>query len=96
MLLRAARDYTPQLHVPVRCRACQLQLCKSRTEKPHAGLKETGRDLTTDTAQYACDSCGAVMEWSGNPARPGWAHRRESAARETDQREAAGAPAGPA
>lgn len=80
MLLRAARDYTPPPHVPVRCRACQLQLCKSRMEKPHTGLKETGRDPEADTAQYACDDCGAVLVWCGNPARPGWSHRRESSA----------------
>ena len=87
MLLRAARDYTPSPHIPVRCRACQLQLCKSRMEKPHTGLKETGRDETRDTAQYACDSCGAVMEWSGNPSRPGWAHLREPNTRDSGTRE---------
>lgn len=77
MLLRAARDFTPPPPAAeIRCRACQLQLCKSRLEKPHAGLKETARDEVRDAVQYTCDNCSAVMEWCGDPARPGWSHRK--------------------
>jgi hypothetical protein len=81
MLLRAARDVQPSpgtksLGSEVRCRACQLQLCKSRTEKPHTGLKEVGRDEVKQQVQYACETCAAVMEWCGDPTRPGWTHKR--------------------
>lgn len=77
MLLRAARDFQPPPPAAeVRCRACQLQLCKSRTEKPHPALKEVSRDEVQQQVQYACDTCRAVIEWCGQPTRPGWSHRR--------------------
>ncbi|MBX7201105.1 MAG: hypothetical protein K1X51_17180 [Rhodospirillaceae bacterium] len=77
MLIRAARDTSPPAPAAaIRCRACQLQLCKSRLEKPHAALKEIGRGELKEQVQYACDACNAVMEWCGDPAYPGWSHRK--------------------
>lgn len=59
-----------------RCPACQLQLCKSRTQEPHAGLKEVSRDEGKQTVTYRCDNCSATLTHSFNLARPGWAHYR--------------------
>lgn len=62
-----------------RCAACQLQLCKSRAQEPHAGLKEVSRDEGKQTVTYLCDNCGATLTRSSNLARPGWAHYRSLA-----------------
>ena len=61
---------------PARCAACQLQLCKSRTEPPHAALKEIGRDEAEQATRYSCQTCGAVLVRTSDYARPGWSHRR--------------------
>ena len=67
-----------------RCKACQLQLCKSRDERPHAALsaspvaQTTGRDKSrspADTA-FVCKTCGITMIHSADLARPGWRQAR--------------------
>jgi uncharacterized protein with PIN domain len=68
----ATKDAAPL----TRCAACQLQLCKSRTQEPHAGLKEVSRDEGKQTVTYRCDGCGATLMRSSSLARPGWAHCR--------------------
>jgi len=68
----ATKDAAPL----TRCAACQLQLCKSRTQEPHAGLKEGSRDEGKQTVTYRCDGCGATLTRSSSLARPGWAHYR--------------------
>jgi uncharacterized protein with PIN domain len=55
-----------------RCRACQLQLCKSRREAPHASLKEILREEDGRFVRYACQSCGATLLCSENLSVPGW------------------------
>lgn len=59
-----------------RCGACQLQLCKSRTQEPHPALKEIARDEGKQSVTYRCDACGAALTRSGNLSLPGWAHHR--------------------
>lgn len=59
-----------------RCRDCQLQLCKSRTEPPHGALKETARDEVHNRTQFACATCGAAMVRNGDLSKPGWSHPR--------------------
>jgi hypothetical protein len=60
-------------HEPLsRCRACQLQLCKSRKEAPHAALKETLRDEIGRFVRYGCDTCGTELICSENLGVPGW------------------------
>lgn len=81
MLRSSSLEIFPLTHdrpPPARCRACQLQLCKSRLEKPHTALKEVGRDEIKDRVHYACETCQAVLVWSGDKALPGWSHQRES------------------
>lgn len=56
----------------VRCRACQLQLCKSRQEAPHANLTETLRDDGARSAHYECRACGTILLCSRDMGRPGW------------------------
>lgn len=68
----ATKDAAPL----TRCAACQLQLCKSRTQEPHAGLKEVSRDEGKQTVIYRCEGCGATLTRSSSLARPGWAHYR--------------------
>ena len=65
-----------QTRVKARCSACQLQMCKSRFERPHAGLKETERDQVNNTAQFSCESCGVSLVWSGDMRKPGWSQAR--------------------
>ena len=65
----AARD-------KARCSPCQLQICKSRTEKPHSALHETARDEAKNSVDYACDTCGVTLVWSGDMKTPGWSQRR--------------------
>jgi len=61
---------------PQRCAACQLQLCKSREERPHAALTEMPGDaLQRDTA-YSCQTCGCILVRSSDATRPGWSHHR--------------------
>jgi hypothetical protein len=53
-----------------------LQICKSRFERPHAGLKETARDEVKNTAVFNCESCGVSLVWSGDFSMPGWSQAR--------------------
>jgi hypothetical protein len=56
-----------------RCAACQLQLCKSRDEPPHAALTEIGRDqLMGARHSYTCGTCGATLASSSDMSKPGW------------------------
>jgi hypothetical protein len=66
----------PSIRAKVRCAACQLQICKSRYEAPHAALQETDRDEAKGTAAFACDNCGVTLLWSGDMRSPGWSQRR--------------------
>lgn len=59
-----------------RCSACQLQLCKSRREAPHAALKETLRNELERFVRYACQSCGTSLLCSENLSVPGWSVAR--------------------
>lgn len=59
-----------------RCRACQLQLCKSRREAPHAALIETLRDDAGGFVRYGCQSCGLSLCRSGDLSLPGWSVAR--------------------
>ena len=68
-----------------RCKACQLQLCKSRCERPHTGLKARPIDegttgsvvggVAVPDTEYDCTVCGAILVCSSDPSRPGWTHR---------------------
>jgi uncharacterized protein with PIN domain len=73
-VFEAALDFEPR--AKARCPACQLQLCKSRFERPHGGLKETERDQVNNSAQFSCDSCGILLVWSGDMRKPGWSQAR--------------------
>ncbi|MSO98974.1 MAG: hypothetical protein EXR11_12275 [Rhodospirillaceae bacterium] len=63
-----------------RCRACQLQLCKSREERPHADLKAVvdGSIEAKDSAikgrdtAYTCQKCGTGLVNSTDKTEPGW------------------------
>lgn len=59
---------------PLRCPACQLQLCKSRTLGPHAGLTEMSRDEAKQTTVYRCQTCAAALTRSSDLRVPGWTH----------------------
>ncbi len=61
-----------------RCRACQLQLCKSRSEPPHAALTESKTDGVMRGAErhFTCKTCNATMINSSDLAKPGWRHHR--------------------
>ena len=59
--------------VSTRCRACQLQLCKSRREPPHAALEETSRDEMMHFVRYECKSCGTKLICSQEFGVSGWA-----------------------
>jgi len=62
----------------IRCAACQLQLCKSRDEPPHAKLSEVSRDNARDpqAINYLCQTCGVTMLRSADLGRPGWSSLR--------------------
>lgn len=59
-----------------RCAACQLQLCKSRDENPHAQLREDARDASSTV--YRCEACGGTLVRSRDPASAGWAVPRRA------------------
>jgi hypothetical protein len=66
-----------------RCPACQLQICKSRHERPHAGLKPAEREFVADSkfdsehhTVYLCQACAAVLIHSTDVMEPGWRQRR--------------------
>lgn len=58
-----------------RCAACQLQLCKSRDEGPHAQLKEIRREELSQSTVYGCGTCGTTLTRSADVSRPGWAQQ---------------------
>ncbi len=69
--------------IQARCPACQLQICKSRHERPHAGLKPAEREVMADGklsseshAVYLCQTCSAVLIHSSDVMEPGWRQRR--------------------
>ena len=67
--------------VAARCKPCQLQLCKSRRELPHAALKEIRRDAIGHArVVYACQTCGSYLVCSADMGTPGWSQDRSGAA----------------
>ena len=75
--------FEPSPNIPrkrARCPACQLQICKSRSQSAHAALKEVERDQAGNSAVYCCDACGVSLVWSGDPGLPGWSQRRDASA----------------
>ena len=62
----------------VRCRACQLQLCKGRNEPPHAALTAIapGGGRMESERSFTCNTCGITMVNSPDLAQPGWRHVR--------------------
>ena len=67
-----------KLSISSRCRAYQLQLCKSRREPPHAALTESKSDGVMRGADrhFTCQTCGATLINSNDLAKPGWRHHR--------------------
>ena len=61
-----------------RCRACQLQLCKSRSEPPHAALSESKVEGVMRGAErhFLCKTCGVTLINSSDLAKPGWRQDR--------------------
>ena len=64
-----------------RCSACQLQLCKSRNEPPHAALKvingsDAADKFSPNDTVYLCQTCAAVMVRSADLMEASWRHRR--------------------
>lgn len=64
-----------------RCSACQLQLCKSRSEPPHVSLKEsavkvTGGKFAGGDTVYVCATCSTTLVRSDDPGKAGWSQRR--------------------
>lgn len=82
MTLTAAHDFenafaaTGEPRPAARCPACQLQLCKSRDERPHAQLKEIAREELPQSTVYGCATCGTTLTRSADTGRPGWAQQR--------------------
>ena len=72
----------PHQGEPPRCRACQLQLCKSRDQPPHAGLKVTDgsglaeKTMGTQGTQFLCETCGSIMIRSTDLTQAGWRHQK--------------------
>ncbi|MBY0509736.1 MAG: hypothetical protein K2P94_06245 [Rhodospirillaceae bacterium] len=58
----------------VRCRACQLQICKSRVQGPHAGLTEVKTDESHPGREtfFSCQACGITLINSTDLAKQGW------------------------
>jgi len=76
-------DFGSRRAIQSRCAACQLQICKSRHERPHSGLKPAEREvmaeskLSTDNhAVYLCQTCASVLIHSSDVMEPGWRQRR--------------------
>jgi hypothetical protein len=57
-----------------RCSACQLQICKSRVQGPHAALTEVKIDDSNRGREtyYACQTCGITLINSTDLAKQGW------------------------
>ncbi len=62
----------------IRCAACQLQICKSRDEPPHANLTEVTPESPHDgnSVSYLCKSCGVTIIRSADLTKPGWSSPR--------------------
>jgi len=85
MATPSLRDYEATRFTPTaqpakatRCPACQLQLCKSRHQAPHAALKEISRNDADGALEvtYACGTCEATLISSTDMRKPGWRHER--------------------
>jgi hypothetical protein len=63
-----------KLSIVARCPACQLQLCKSRSQLPHAALTEvrTGQDRPNGERQFSCKTCGTTLVNSDDMTIAGW------------------------
>jgi hypothetical protein len=66
-----------------RCPACQLQLCKAREARPHAGLVEAsgsglkeGGPLRGADRAFTCQTCNATLINSPDMNKPGWSQPR--------------------
>jgi hypothetical protein len=59
---------------PARCRACQLQLCKSRSQAPHASLTEVQADQSSRLGErhFRCQACGTTLANSDDCTIAGW------------------------
>jgi hypothetical protein len=57
-----------------RCPACQLQICKSRVQPPHALLTEVKSDESSHGREtfYNCQTCGITLINSSDLGKPGW------------------------
>ena len=66
----------PRTPAPTRCRACQLQLCKSRSQPPHASLKETSRNAVNGAVVFQCEACDASLLHTMDLEKPGWSQLR--------------------
>ncbi len=57
-----------------RCPACQLQLCKSRVQGPHALLTEVKTDESGRGREtfFSCQTCGVTLINSTDLGKPGW------------------------
>ncbi len=57
-----------------RCPACQLQICKSRIQPPHAQLTEVKSDESSRGREtyFNCQSCGITLINSSDLGKPGW------------------------
>ena len=60
----------------LRCPACQLQLCKSRAQAPHALLTEVKSDESARGREthFNCQTCGVTLINSSDLGKPGWRH----------------------
>ncbi len=58
----------------VRCPACQLQICKSRVQAPHAALTEVKTDESHRGREtfFSCQTCGITLINSTDLAKQGW------------------------
>jgi predicted RNA binding protein YcfA (HicA-like mRNA interferase family) len=63
-----------------RCAACQLQLCKSREQGPHAAMERSdpqpetinGKPRKGSDVVYTCQSCGTALVHAQDRNDPGW------------------------
>lgn len=63
-----------QAAAAARCPACQLQLCKSRVQGPHALLTEVKSDESSGGREtsFTCQTCGVTLINSADLGKPGW------------------------
>jgi hypothetical protein len=67
--------------IGTRCPACQLQLCKSRSQVPHASLTEVRVEQTHAASEryFTCKACGTTLINSDDRNIPGWRSMAASA-----------------